>query len=343
LATANSGVLVTSGTGVPSIATDIPTAITIGAAYIYRAGGTDVSPADGGSGASTLTGILLGNGTSAFTGLTTSAGIAGAISDETGSGALVFGTSPGFTTAANPVSNDGAALGTTALGWSDLYLANGSVINFNNGNVTLTHSAGLLTLSGDLAVTGGDIGIPTDLDVLQLALNSVKINGSLGVGVTPSYRMDLSYASNGSMLRMDRTTSSTYGRVIFVRGGLSISTATLYAKVSLGDRGGNYDFGSITVTYSSRDSAAGGSISGILLYSVRTIAGVTAISTGTSIGTASIGVPPTLTFSTVVTDASTPNPDLIELKVETSAGTDVFSCVVVVDYPGCSIVSVTDS
>ena len=50
LATANSGVLVTSGTGVPSIATDIPTAVTIGAAYIYRAGGTDVAVADGGTG-----------------------------------------------------------------------------------------------------------------------------------------------------------------------------------------------------------------------------------------------------------------------------------------------------
>lgn len=52
LATANSGVLVTSGAGVPSIATDIPTAVTIGTAYIYRAGGTDVTLADGGTNAS---------------------------------------------------------------------------------------------------------------------------------------------------------------------------------------------------------------------------------------------------------------------------------------------------
>lgn len=56
LATANSGVLVTSGTGVPSISTDIPTAVTIGTAYIYRVGGTDVSVADGGTGASTASG-----------------------------------------------------------------------------------------------------------------------------------------------------------------------------------------------------------------------------------------------------------------------------------------------
>lgn len=55
LATANSGVLVTSAGGVPSIATDLPTAITIGGSYIYRVGGTDVAVADGGTGLSSGT------------------------------------------------------------------------------------------------------------------------------------------------------------------------------------------------------------------------------------------------------------------------------------------------
>jgi hypothetical protein len=47
---------------------DIPTAVTIGTAYIYRASGTDVPVADGGTGASTLAlnGVLYGNGTSAI-------------------------------------------------------------------------------------------------------------------------------------------------------------------------------------------------------------------------------------------------------------------------------------
>ena len=67
ITTANSGVLVTSGAGVPSIATDIPTAVTIGTAYIYRIGGTDVSIADGGTNASsfgTTNGLVYYNGTS---------------------------------------------------------------------------------------------------------------------------------------------------------------------------------------------------------------------------------------------------------------------------------------
>lgn len=46
-----------------------------------------------------------------------------------------------------PGSNDGAALGSGALSFSDLFLASGAVINFANGNATLTHSSGLLTSS----------------------------------------------------------------------------------------------------------------------------------------------------------------------------------------------------
>ncbi len=52
LPTANSGLLITSAGGVPSIGTDIPTAVTIGGAYIYRLGGTEVALADGGTNAS---------------------------------------------------------------------------------------------------------------------------------------------------------------------------------------------------------------------------------------------------------------------------------------------------
>ncbi|MDO8581984.1 MAG: hypothetical protein Q7S16_03850 [bacterium] len=65
----------------------------------------------------------------------------------TGTGSIVLGTSPGFTTAANPVSSDGAALGTSSLLWSDLFLASGSVINFN-ADVTITHSSNTLAFAG---------------------------------------------------------------------------------------------------------------------------------------------------------------------------------------------------
>ncbi len=52
------------------------------------------------------------------------------------------------TTAFVPDANDGAALGTTALQFSDVFLAEGGVINFDNGDVTVTQSGNTLTVAG---------------------------------------------------------------------------------------------------------------------------------------------------------------------------------------------------
>ena len=52
-----------------------------------------------------------------------------------------------------PATNDAGALGIASTNmWSDIFLANGAVINFNNGNYTLTHSNNLLTTSGPFFV-----------------------------------------------------------------------------------------------------------------------------------------------------------------------------------------------
>ncbi len=68
--------------------------------------------------------------------------------------------------ALSPVTSDGVALGTGSLMWSDIFLASGSVVNFNNGDVALTHSSNAVTLSGgDLALTDASVQIdsgPTD-------------------------------------------------------------------------------------------------------------------------------------------------------------------------------------
>lgn len=50
-------------------------------------------------------------------------------------------------TSITPSTNDGATLGTTALQWSDLFLASGGVINWANGDAAITHSTGLLNVS----------------------------------------------------------------------------------------------------------------------------------------------------------------------------------------------------
>lgn len=57
--------------------------------------------------------------------------------------------------ALSPATSDGNALGTASLMWADLFLASGGVINFNNGDMTITHSANALTIAGgDLAFSG---------------------------------------------------------------------------------------------------------------------------------------------------------------------------------------------
>ncbi|MCP4262753.1 MAG: hypothetical protein GY774_35390 [Planctomycetes bacterium] len=57
-----------------------------------------------------------------------------------------------------PMSTNGAALGSDALDFSDLWLADGAFIDFDSSDVVLTHSAETLTLSGGaLDLTSGGI------------------------------------------------------------------------------------------------------------------------------------------------------------------------------------------
>ena len=68
------------------------------------------------------------------------------------------------TAALSPTTSDGNALGTTALMWADLFLASGGVLNFNNGNMTITHSAASLALAGGtvlLTTATGGLGYGT--------------------------------------------------------------------------------------------------------------------------------------------------------------------------------------
>lgn len=84
-----------------------------------------------------------------------------------------------------PSTNDGAALGSTTLMWSDLFLASGGVINFNNGDVLVTHSANTLTFSG--ASSG----------YLYDALNAPSTNDGAALGSTSLMWSDLFLASGG--------------------------------------------------------------------------------------------------------------------------------------------------
>lgn len=58
-----------------------------------------------------------------------------------------------------PGVNDGAALGSGTFAFSDTFLASGGTINFNNGNYTITHSAGDLAFSGIVTLPNNGLHI----------------------------------------------------------------------------------------------------------------------------------------------------------------------------------------
>ena len=85
-----------------------------------------------------------------------------------------------------PSTSDGNALGTTSLMFSDLFLASGSVVNFNNGDVTLTHSSNTLVLAGgSLDINGQELILDADGDT-KIAESSDDVIDLSFAGVTGS-------------------------------------------------------------------------------------------------------------------------------------------------------------
>jgi hypothetical protein len=108
-----------------------------------------------------------------------------------------------------PKTTDTCALGSTALMFSDLFLASGGVINFNNGDVTLTHAANLLTFGGGAWNTGADgAGVDTKLfggtascyleyDASEDKLNIIQTNAAT-TGVETSFNNSMTLTGIGA-------------------------------------------------------------------------------------------------------------------------------------------------
>ena len=64
-------------------------------------------------------------------------------------------TAPTVATTINPDANDGATLGQSTTAWSDLFLADGGVINWAAGGVTLAQTnSDYVLLTGDFGISG---------------------------------------------------------------------------------------------------------------------------------------------------------------------------------------------
>jgi hypothetical protein len=133
--------------------------------------------------------------------------------------------------ALTPGTSDGTALGTTSLMWSDLFLASGGVMNFNNGNVTITHTNGTgLTINSTNKLMFGDSAsfVQQSSDgVLRIdGEATVDINASTAVTVSNDLKLDSDSAVLGFGADNDTTLTHTDGT------GLTLNSTN---KLTFGD------------------------------------------------------------------------------------------------------------
>ena len=181
---------------------------------VYRAGGTDVPVADGGTGASTLTdgGVLLGSGTSAVTAMAVLADSEMIVGDGT----------------TDPVAESGATL-RTSIGVGTTDSPQFTDLTLTGGCITLTGAATDIDLIDNTASAlsfdaSGKTGI---IDIVTTDCSEgVTMSGTLGVtGVmTATGGIELSHAS-ANTLTASSGVLSIEGNRVFHAGGTDIPVA----------------------------------------------------------------------------------------------------------------------
>jgi hypothetical protein len=131
-----------------------------------------------------------------------------------------------------PVANDGAAIGASGTAFSDLFLASGAVINFNAGNLTLTHSAGVLTSNGAYVGTTATLGSTTSL-LLGTAGSAV---GNIGFRNATSGTITVAPVT-GALGTVTQTLQAVTGTILCT-GGTDVPVADGGTGLSSGTSGG---------------------------------------------------------------------------------------------------------
>ena len=198
----------------------------------------------------------------------TTLGVTGAL---TGS-STIQGTTITATTAFVPDASDGAALGTSALEFSDLFLADGAVINFGDDqDVSLTHvvDTGLLLSSTDQLQFGdsgtyiyqsadGVLDLVSDTEI-ELTATTIDINGAVamdgaitgGTNITISGELDAATLDISGNADIDGTTNLD---AVDIDGAVQID-----ATVTVGVDDTGYDvkfFGDTASAYMLWDTSA---------------------------------------------------------------------------------------
>jgi hypothetical protein len=162
-------------------------------------------------------------------------------------------------TSIRPATDDGASLGISGTAFSDLFLASGAVINWNGGNVTLTHSANRLDFVGGSTYTFGYSSALVSLNLRRLDTHGsgqdlayLNFNGIDNAGNATSYARIIGHA-------VDATDGSEDGALIFapIIGGAIASKARLEGSVFSPGADDGSSLGSVTYKWSDLFLASG--------------------------------------------------------------------------------------
>ena len=192
-----------------------------------------------------------------------------------------------ISSAANPPSADGAALGTSALEWSDLYLADGGVVYFGaDQDITLTHAADTsLTVGGAGGTTGMIINnTATDGDpFLAFSLSGTQ-TFTMGVDDGDSDKFKIGTTAIGTSTAFSMDSSGN----VAITGDLTVTGDDLYmgtntSGAALIADGTNYNpvviSGDATIATNGALTIAATSVEGSMLNN-NVISGLTELSSG---------------------------------------------------------------
>ena len=222
--------------------------ITIEGNAVYRAGGTDVPVADGGTGASSLTdgGVLLGSGTGAVTAMSVLADsemiVGDGSTDPVAESGATLRTSIGVGTTDNVqfaevtgsiISGSQGQFGSatitagTITGITDLVVADGGTgaSTFTDGGVLLGSGTGAVTA---MAALGDSEMIVGDGTTDPVAESGATLRTSIGVGTGDSPQLtgiELGHASDTTLVRASSGDVNIEGNIVYRAGGTDVPVA----------------------------------------------------------------------------------------------------------------------